>query len=98
MFMAVIKGVGLPRNESERKAIAYLRDCLPDQYIIFHNLELSEHTNQFWEYDLIVVGEYAVYMLEVKGYRGLIRGNVHQWKLEDGSTYENPIPWANTKA
>ena len=74
--MAIVHAVGLPENDSERKAVSYLADHLPgDDYIIFHNLELPNERGLPYEYDVIVVGEYAVYVIEVKGYQGRIRGN-----------------------
>lgn len=33
----MIKGIGDPENDSERKAIAYLGKHLPDNYVLFHN-------------------------------------------------------------
>ncbi len=97
--MAIVHAVGLPENNSERKAIKYLADHLPgDQFVIFHNLELPTSSGLPYEYDLIVVGEYAVYTLEVKGYRGLIRGNASEWQLESGAVYKSPIPLANKKS
>ncbi|GIK43164.1 MAG: hypothetical protein BroJett011_69970 [Chloroflexota bacterium] len=96
--MAIIEAIGAPENESERKAIAYLKEYLPDSYIVFHNLELPTPSGLPYEYDLIVVGEYAVYTWEVKGYRGLIKGNASEWELESGAIYRSPLPLANKKA
>lgn len=97
--MAIVHAVGLPENDSERKAVKYLAEHLPgDQFVIFHNLELPNSAGLPYEYDLIVVGEWAVYTLEVKGYRGLIQGNASEWKLESGAIYKSPFPLANKKS
>lgn len=98
--MAIIHVIGQLENESERKAIQYLKDYLPpgDDYIVFHNLELASRSGFPYEYDIIVAGEYAVYTLEVKGYSGLIQGNASEWKLESGAIYKSPIPLANKKS
>ena len=97
--MAIVHAVGLPENASERKAIDYLKNHLPDdQFVVFHNLEFAESTGLPYEYDIIVVGEYAVYTLEVKGYSGLIQGNASEWKLDSGAIYKSPIPLANKKS
>jgi len=97
--MAIIQAVGLPENESEREAIAYLaKNLIGDDYVIFHNLELPTPSGLPYEYDIIVVGEYAVYTVEVKGYRGLIKGNAQEWELESGAIYKSPIPLSNKKA
>jgi len=96
--MAIVHPIGMPENDSERKAIAYLQEHLPDDHLVFHNLELPAPSGLPYEYDLLVVGEYAVYMLEVKGYRGRIRGNAREWELASGTTVKNPLPLANKKA
>lgn len=97
--MAIVQAVGKPENESERKAIEYFARHLPDdRYTIFHNLELVASSGQAYEYDLVIVGEYAVYSIEVKGYHGLIRGNAREWETEWGEINHSPIPLANKKA
>jgi tRNA A-37 threonylcarbamoyl transferase component Bud32 len=96
--MAAVHAIGLPENESERKAITYLAQHLPGEYHIFHNLELLAPPGLAYEYDMVVVGEYAVYAVEVKGYQGHIRGNAYEWELESGAIRRSPIPLANKKA
>lgn len=96
--MARTIAVGMPENESERIAIAYLAKHLPEEYLLFHNLELPNQRGFSYEYDIIVIGEYAVYMVEIKGYRGSIRGNDREWELSAGTIYPNPLPLANKKS
>lgn len=97
--MAIVQAVGTPENESERKAIDYFAKHLPeDRYTIFHNLELSAPSGQAFEYDVVIIGEYAVYAIEVKGYHGIIRGNAFEWEMEWGEINHSPIPLANKKA
>jgi len=96
--MAVVHAVGLPENQSERKAIAYLARHLLDNHHIFHNLEFVSPSGLPYEYDIIVAAEYAVYAVEVKGYHGCIRGNACEWELESGAIHRSPIPLANKKA
>lgn len=97
--MAIIQAIGLPENDSERKAIAYFGEKLPDgDYVVFHSLERSTPSGLPYEYDIIVVGEYAVYMVEVKGYQGAIKGNAQEWELDSGAIYKSPVPLANKKA
>lgn len=96
--MATIRSIALPENDSERKAIKYLQENLPDDYTVFTNLELPSHGGLPYEYDMIIIGEYAVYSVEVKGYRGEIKGNAFEWELESGAIYRSPIPLANKKA
>ena len=97
--MATVHPIGQTENDSERRAIAYLAEHLPDNYHIFHNLELLTRWGLPYEYDLIVVGEYAVYNVEVKGYQGHIRGNAEEWEfIESGAIHRSPIPLTNKKS
>lgn len=95
--MATVHRIGQPENDSELKAIRTLSRTLPDNYYIFHNFELVTGRGLPYEYDLAIVGDYAVWHVEVKGYRGFIRGNQHQWQLENGGVQPSPIPLANKK-
>ncbi len=96
--MATIHKVGDPENASETAAIRHLAEALPDSYRLVHNFELAAGQGLPYEYDLAVIGEHAVYHVEVKGYRGLIRGDRHQWAFENGAVYPSPIPLANKKS
>src|SRR5581483_9447123 len=94
---ATIHRIGEPENASEAKAIRKLAEMLPENFFIFHNLEITTGSGLPYEYDVIVVGEFAVYHVEVKGYHGAIRGNQMQWVFENGGVMPSPIPLANKK-
>ncbi len=96
--MAIIHRIGIPENDSEMKAIKRLGKKLPDDYFVFHNFELTTGRGLPYEYDIAVLSPHALYHLEVKGYRGAIRGNPLQWVFENGSVYPSPIPLANKKS
>ena len=96
--MAIIHRIGIPENESETKAIKRLGKKLPDDYFVFHNFELTTGRGLPYEYDIAVLSPHALYHLEVKGYRGAIRGNPLQWVFENGNVYPSPIPLANKKS
>lgn len=95
--MATIHRIGEPENESEAKAIQQLAAALPADYRLIHNFELTPGRGLPYEFDIAVLGEHAVYHVEVKGYRGLIRGDRHQWMFENGGVFPSPIPLANKK-
>src|SRR5687767_13295920 len=95
--MARIHKIGDPENASELKAIKTLAERLPDNYIVFHNFELTTGSGLPYEYDIAVVGDFAVWHVEVKGYRGTIQGDQHQWMFENGAVQPSPIPLANKK-
>jgi serine/threonine protein kinase len=96
--MAKVRNIGMPVNDSERKAISTLAKALPDHYVLLSDLELPTRNGFPYEYDIIVIGDQAVFVIEVKGYRGLIRGNAYEWELSSGSIMKSPIPLLNTKA
>ena len=96
--MAIIHRIGIPENDSETKAIKRLGKKLPDDYFVFHNFEVTTGRGLPYEYDIAVLSPHALYHLEVKGYRGAIRGNPLQWVFENGSVYPSPIPLANKKS
>jgi serine/threonine protein kinase len=95
--MAIIHRIGVPENDSESKAIVRLSKELPDDCFVFHNFELTTGRGLPYEYDIAVLTPHALYHVEVKGYRGEIRGNQLQWVFENGSVYPSPIPLANKK-
>ena len=95
--MAHVHRIGDPENASETKAIRALGKALPDGFFVFHNFELTTGRGLPYEYDMCVIGEHAVWHVEVKGYRGNIRGNAHQWEFENGRVMPSPLPLANKK-
>jgi serine/threonine protein kinase len=95
--MARIHRIGEP-DQHESKAVVELGKKLPDDYYIIHNFELTTGRGLPYEYDICVVGTFCVWHVEVKGYRGTIRGDMNQWVFENGGVMPNPIPLANKKS
>jgi tRNA A-37 threonylcarbamoyl transferase component Bud32 len=96
--MARIMRIGEPENASEAKAVKVLAAQLPDDYWVIHNFEVTTGRGLPYEYDVVVVGDTLVTHVEVKGYRGRIRGDVRQWIFDNGAVYPSPIPLANKKS
>src|SRR4029077_16735304 len=96
--MAIIYRIGTPENDSEVRAIKRFAKDLPSDYYVFHNFEVTTGRGLPYEYDIAVLSPHALYHLEGKGYRGMIRGNPLQWVFENGSVYPSPIPLANKKS
>jgi serine/threonine protein kinase len=96
--MAVVQAVGQPENDSEALAIRRLGESLPEDWLVIHNFEVCTGRGLPYEYDVVVVGDWAVYHVEVKGYRGQIHGDARQWTLDNGAVYPSPIPLANKKS
>jgi serine/threonine protein kinase len=96
--MAHVHRIGDPENTSEREAIKELAKILPESYFIFHNFELTTGRGLPYEYDMCVIGDFAVWHVEVKGYRGHIKGTTTQWEFANGNVMPSPIPLANKKS
>eukprot|EP00546_Thalassionema_frauenfeldii_P019939 CAMPEP_0178895948 /NCGR_PEP_ID=MMETSP0786-20121207/875_1 /TAXON_ID=186022 /ORGANISM="Thalassionema frauenfeldii, Strain CCMP 1798" /LENGTH=166 /DNA_ID=CAMNT_0020566245 /DNA_START=348 /DNA_END=845 /DNA_ORIENTATION=- len=96
---ATIHCVGEPETESEAKAIRLLASSLPSSYHLLHNFELCIRAGEMaYEYDIVVVGTYCLFHVEVKGYRGRILGDKFRWKFQsNGHVFPSPIPLANKK-
>ena len=88
--MATIHGIGEPVNDGERKVIKHLGDNLPKNYSIYHNFELNDK-GKVHEFDILVIGEYAIYVVEVKDYHGYIKGDIDRWSFESEATVNSPI-------
>jgi len=96
--MARVRNIGLPVNDSERKAISHLSRSLPDDYVLLTNLELPSLNGFPYEFDIIVIGDTAVFVVELKGYGGVIKGNAFEWELSSGSVIKSPMPLLAKKA
>ncbi|RKY22199.1 MAG: hypothetical protein DRQ55_01840 [Planctomycetota bacterium] len=96
--MAHVHSIGEPENESEAAAIRHLAAALPKDWFLFHNFELTTGHGLPYEYDLAVLGDFVLWHVEVKGYRGTIKGTRHHWEFENGGISPSPIPLANKKS
>jgi len=81
---------GTPANDAERKAIGLLRDRLPDTWMLFHNFELRQGKEVF-EIDLAIMSPHAVYLVDVKGTRGLIDVYGSKWYPEGRQPFHSPL-------
>lgn len=80
---------GTPANDAERKAIGFLRDHLPDSWLIFHNFEMRQGKEMF-EIDLAILASHAVYLADVKGTRGQIDVYGNKWYPEGRQPFYSP--------
>ena len=98
MARLIILPASRPQDEGETLVVGYLREALPDTYTLVPNIEIIEPGRPPFEYDLIVVAPHAVYAVEVKRWRGGIRGDDDTWVV--GGQHHRPNPWltANNKA
>ena len=87
--MAKVIPIGQPANESERQAIGFLRDHLPDGWLIFHNFEMrqGERCSKSTSPSL---RPHAVYLVDVKGTRGNIDVYGSKWYPEGRQKFHSP--------
>ena len=81
---------GEPENESERMAIVYLRNHLPDGYRLFTNLEIKQGSEIF-EIDFILVTLSCVFVVDVKNWHGRIEINGSSWYPEKYQAHPSPL-------
>jgi serine/threonine protein kinase len=70
--------VGEPAHDAERQALRFIVEGLPDAYTVYGNPWIVDHGSVF-ELDAVVVAPHAIYVVELKAYRGDIGGNDNDW-------------------
>jgi len=95
--MASHVAVGKPANDAEIWAFRFLKDNLPENYVLITNVDVYSDNNQPFECDAIVVGDWGVYIVDVKGYQGRLNAGKDIW-THDGRNVENPLPKLNQNA
>jgi len=88
--MATVIPIGEPVNEAERQSIAYLRDHLPASYLVLHNFEIVRDGETF-EVDVAIIAPHAVFLVDVKGTRGLIDVYGPKWYPEGRQPFSSPL-------
>jgi serine/threonine protein kinase len=88
--MAKVIPIGQPVNDAERAAIAHLRDHLPGSYTLLHNFEIERQGERF-EIDIALLTPHALYLIDVKGTRGVIDVFGHKWYPEGRAPYPSPL-------
>ena len=88
--MAKVVAVGQPVNASEREAIAWLRDHLPDTFTVIHNFELRQG-HEIHEIDVALLGPHCVHVIDVKGTRGHVDVHGGRWYPEGRAPYHSPL-------
>lgn len=89
--MAQIIGGGEPVNDAERAVIAHLRDHGPAHWVVLHNFDLRLRGNRNYEIDILVVSEYAVTLIDVKGTRGRVEVMGGRWYPDHREPFRSPV-------
>jgi serine/threonine protein kinase len=88
--MARVVAIGQPANDSEREAIACLRDHLPSSCVVIHNFELKQG-RELYEIDIALLAPHCVFVIDVKGTRGLVDVYGAKWYPEGRAPYHSPL-------
>jgi serine/threonine protein kinase len=88
--MAQVIAIGEAVNDEERKAIAWLKEKLPDDYYVIHSFEV-EQFDQLFEVDICVAAPHAIYLVDAKGVHGKIDVDGSTWHTSH-SSYRSPSP------
>ncbi|MFL9777821.1 methylation-associated defense system protein kinase MAD6 [Vibrio cyclitrophicus] len=88
--MAQVFAIGDAVNDEERKAIAWLKGKLPDDYVILHSFEVEQY-DQLFEVDICVVAPHAIYLVDAKGIHGQVEVDGNTWRTSH-SSYRSPLP------
>jgi serine/threonine protein kinase len=73
--------IGEAAHDAERQAIRFLVDGLPANYTVYSNPWLVERSGVILELDAVVVAPHAIFVIEIKSYRGRIEGTDNDWWL-----------------
>ena len=81
-------------NDAERWAFSLLTKELPDEYVLLTNIDIPTQSGQAMEVDALIIGQWGVYVVDVKGYIGRLDAGMHAWSL-DGRNVDNSLSKAN---
>ena len=81
--------IGEPAHDAERQAIRFLVEGLPETYTVYGNPWLVERSGVIYELDAVVVAPQAVFVVEIKSYRGRIEGTDTNWYIPE--SIQSPI-------
>jgi serine/threonine protein kinase len=83
----------------EREGLEHVREILPDRgpFHAWSNFEFVDSNGTWSEVDLLVLGEGALYLVELKHYQGDISGNAYRWQLAHRSE-DSPLKKTAMKA
>jgi serine/threonine protein kinase len=71
--------IGEPAHDHERQGLRSLVDGLDEDYFVYGNPWLVNSQGVIFEVDAIVQAPHAIYVVEIKSWTGLIKGNDLDW-------------------
>lgn len=71
--------LGQPAHDPERQALRFLIEGLPGTCTVYGNPWLVDRAGVVYETDAIVVAPHAIFVVEMKAYRGTVEGTDYDW-------------------
>lgn len=75
--------IGQPAHDAERQALRFIVEGLSADYTVYGNPWLVERNGGIYELDAVVVAPHAVFIVEIKSYRGRIEGTDNDWWMPE---------------
>lgn len=84
----------------EKEGLAAVKQALPDAppFQAWANFEFRDNRGRWHEVDLLVLARDTLYLVELKHYRGILRGNDHVWMRDGHRAEDSPLLLARRKA
>lgn len=84
----------------EQQGLDAIKEALPDAppFRAWANFEFRDNRGRWHEVDLLVLARDTLYLIELKHYRGILRGNDHVWMRNGHRAEDSPLLLARRKA
>ncbi len=84
----------------EKQGLDAVKQLLPDAppFRAWANFEFRDSRGRWHEVDLLVLARETLYLVELKHYRGILRGNDHVWLRDGHRAEDSPLLLARRKA
>ncbi len=84
----------------EKQGLQIIKQLLPDAppFRAWANFEFRDNRGRWHEVDLLVLARDTLHLIELKSYRGILRGNDHVWLRDGHRAQDSPLLLARRKA
>ena len=84
----------------EKQGLEIVKALLPDAspFRAWANFEFRDNRGRWHEVDLLVLARDTLYLIELKHYRGILRGNDHVWLRDGHRAEDSPLLLTRRKA
>ncbi|MBL8931663.1 MAG: BREX system serine/threonine kinase PglW [Kineosporiaceae bacterium] len=84
----------------EAEGLALVRAIMPEEtpFRAWSNFEFRDARGRWYEVDLLLLGRDRLHLIELKHYRGVLRGDDYVWRREGHPPEDSPLLLARRKA